>query len=123
MIGLPQAPSREIGPLAQARFRARTRLRWAALAVEEAHLATVTDAPAAATPVWAAALAAVDACARVAADLRAGAPCATAVATTRDGRVYACGHAASVHVDGLRLGCANTAAFEPDCVAPRGPPR
>ena len=87
------------------------------------HLATVTDAPAAATPVWAAALAAVDACARVAADLRAGAPCTTAVATTRDGRVSACGHAASVHVDGLRLGCANTAAFEPDCVAPRGPPR
>ena len=43
MIGLPQAPSREIGPLAQARFRARTRLRWAALAVEAAHLATVTQ--------------------------------------------------------------------------------
>ena len=37
--------------------------RGAALAVEAAHLATVTDAPAAATPVWAAALAAVDACA------------------------------------------------------------
>ncbi len=122
LIGLPQAPGPSAGPLAWARFRTWTRLRWAALAVEAARFAARADAPAAATSAWADALTQLDDLARIGAEFSRGPHCARVVARAPDGRLYACGHAEAFHVDELCLGCANIAAVEPDCGTATGPP-
>lgn len=121
LIGLPQAPGPGGGPLAWARFRTWTRLRWAALALEAACFAERVDAPAAATTAWGDTLDLVDDLARVGAEFHRGPHCGRVVARAPDGRLYPCGHPQAFHVDELCLGCANIVALEPDCGTATGP--
>ena len=122
LIGWPAPPPVGADPLAQARFAAWSRWRWAALAVHAARLAALTGGERPVHGELDRAVTAVTDLARATTPGRGASVCDAEVARAADGRIYVCGHLEWWHVDGRCLGCANIAAFEPDLQTAAAPP-